>query len=346
MHGRVILAPRNDRAEIESAWGALASLALPATGEGWQSIPVGAGAAVAMRAGRHAPGGEEAFLIDLVGTSTPSPGVLPQGGGFITETAAVPEGSGRWLCLSRRPTASLEIFTTMIEDVVGTVHASVDSSPMVLVRTVLDRVHAWQLFMDQAPGGRLSEERELGLIGELHVLSDLLKKGHPVLDACFAWTGAKGGLHDFRWPSGALEVKSTTATGSFPARIGSLDQLDDAIVSPLVLVAIRATLSHTGVRLPDHVAGVRSLVGGHPAASLALGERLISAGYHDSHAQLYSRRIRVVETRCFLVDSKLARLVRANVPSPVVAASYTLDLDSVATPSTTLATAFETLGLI
>ena len=109
------------------------------------------------------------------------------------------------------------------------------SNPPTILRALLDRVRAWQVFMDRSGDGALSPEAEVGLFGELVVLGEVIRQGVPPIVACESWEGPGGGLHDFRWSTGAIEVKATAAVGSFPARIGSLAQLDDSEIQPLFL---------------------------------------------------------------------------------------------------------------
>ena len=57
-----------------------------------------------------------------------------------------------------------------------------------------------------------------------------------------AWQGPLNGLQDFFIGTGAIEVKATIAPQGFPAKISSLDQLDETQRQPLFLAGVRLAL--------------------------------------------------------------------------------------------------------
>lgn len=46
---------------------------------------------------------------------------------------------------------------------------------------------------------------------------------------------------------GAIEVKATMSSAGFPVKIGSLEQLDDSVASPLFLAAMRFSRGEDGL---------------------------------------------------------------------------------------------------
>jgi hypothetical protein len=331
------MADRSDRDELTEAWRALAGQHEP----GWQTIAVCAGARCRFLAGRSHTNAE-ALLIEVA--SVPSPGHLPSGRGFLVESVQVPPATTGWLALSRRATGSLELFTAMAEDIIGTVErsAAVSQSPLAVF---LDRVRAWQAFMDRPGDGPLTPAEELGLVGELHAVDEVIRLGVPGVLACEGWVGPSGNLHDFRWGAGGIEVKSTLSEGSFPARILSLDQLDSTKVFPLFIVCARLHLAAGGTGLPARVAQVRQALAGQPAAAAVLENRLLEAGYRDAHEPSYTRRFALVELRCLAVDDSLARLIHGSVPAAVLAAEYVLNLDAPGAAVVPLRQALSALGV-
>jgi hypothetical protein len=81
----------------------------------------------------------------------------------------------------------------------------------------------------------LSPESEIGLVGELTLLRVIIDAGVPPVTAIESWVGPFDGVQDFNLGTGSLEVKATLSMTGFPAKIGSLEQLDDFVRQPLFL---------------------------------------------------------------------------------------------------------------
>lgn len=330
--------------EIEAVWRALSG---NQSTPGWHSIELLNTGSCRVRAARHSPGNEEAVLVGFSKTRIAPNTQLPQGRGFRMERAALGDvgGAYQWLSIVRQPAGSLELFAAVASDICGLVFSLESLSEDVVYQRLLGRVRGWQEFMRRGTEG-LSAEAELGLVGELHVLRDLLDEGMPLFTAVEGWKGPLDGLHDFRLGSGAIEVKSTLAAEGFPIRIASLDQLDDAQCSPLHLCALRFAQDDAGVSLPDLVTQMRERLE-HDSAALGMFERgLGHVGYLDMHADSYTRRFSVVEARLHLVNGDFPRLTPCGVPPAVRRASYDLDLGLVPAGKDDLAAVLAQLGAV
>lgn len=310
------------------AWGSLAG---DDQESGWRTIPIDAAGTVLIRAGRRFPGNEEAVLFHFSTASIPATEALPNGQGFSVDRADPHNDGSMWLALTRRPNGSPELFGLMACDVVGALDASAadggDQSR--LARVFLGRVRAWQEFMRK--GARaLSPEAEIGLVGELAVLTAIMAAGVPSHVAIESWVGPLDQAQDFEIGTGAIEVKATISTLGFPARIGSLEQLDDAVRQPLFVAGVKLKQLAAGHRLPDFVEAVKISAAPDPEAARAFSERLVAAGYFDSHADTYIRRFEVVGIHNMEVGPGFPRLVRSSVPEAVTRAAYDIDLDKAA----------------
>ncbi|WP_312955368.1 PD-(D/E)XK motif protein [Stutzerimonas nitrititolerans] len=330
--------------EIEAVWRALSGNQSTA---GWHSIELLATGSCRVRAARHSPGNEEAVLVGFSKTRIAPSSQLPQGRGFRMERAALGDvgGTHQWLSIVRQPAGSLELFAAVASDICGLISSIESLSEDVVYQRLLGRVRGWQEFMRRGTEG-LSAEAELGLVGEIHVLRDLLDEGMPLFTAVEGWKGPLDGLHDFRLGSGAMEVKSTLAVEGFPIRIASLDQLDDAQCSPLHLCALRFAQDGAGVSLPDLVTQMRERLE-HDSAALGMFERALDhVGYLDMHADSYTRRFSVIEVRLHLVNGDFPRLTPCGVPPAVRRASYDLDLGLVPAGKDDLAAVLAQLGAV
>lgn len=293
---------------------------------GWLGIPVAPAGVCELMAARRFPGNEEALLARFPTVRLGSSERLPEGKGFEV-VRADPFGDGRtWIALSRKESGSPELFAEMVGDVAGAMDADAGEGETAVLRTMLRRVHMWQQFMSRG-AGPLSPEAELGLAGELYFMARLLDAG--VLPDCVlrGWVGPDDAPQDFLLGDGAIEVKATMSSSGFPVKIGSLEQLDDAVASPLFLAAVRFVRGEGGATLPEMVSEVGRRLGDEPGAIDYLRERLMVAGYAEAYAGQYSRRFEPKESRVFSIVEGFPRLTSGVVPAGVTRALYEINLD-------------------
>ncbi|GGK94396.1 PD-(D/E)XK motif protein [Mangrovihabitans endophyticus] len=186
-------------------------------------------------------------------------------------------------------------------------------------------------------GGGLSAERQTGLFGELLFLRSCMAAGAAgsVVDA---WKGFEGNEHDFVFPTGCFEIK-TTRTERRRHRIGGLEQLTPLPQTPLWLVSVQVTSASTatGRTLGDLIDVVRAAAGG---ARGRLDAGLTQAGWRDAERSLYPDPLvtRSIPT-AYRVDDGFPVIDRAVVaracvrPELIVDVDYTIDVTSL-TPDT------------
>lgn len=314
---------------------------------GWQAIPLPLAGSVNVQAGRRSPDNAEAILLGFPSVRLNPGEKLPAGQGFSVELADSDRTFQLRLALTRRAAGSSELFAAMVCDVVGALDeaASAGSDETKLLQVFLGRVRAWQEFMRKG-SQPLSPEAEVGLVGELTLLRAIVDAGVPAISAIESWVGPLDGIHDFEIGLGALEVKATLSTTGFPAKIGSLEQLDDSAREPLLLAGARFRQTETGQVLPELVAEMRDVAAGDAEAVRLLSERLIAAGYFDAHMDRYVRRFNLVDTRVVEVKDGFPRLTPGRVPLGVTRASYEIDLDRVAGPNMSTLDALKKFGVI
>lgn len=309
--------------EFVLAWKSLAGAS---DEDGWRSIPVSCADSCVLMAGRRFPGNEESLLLHFPSVKIPVAEKLPEGYGFTVERVD-PHGEGKtWLALTRRESGSTELFAAMVRDVAGVMDSEAASGEDRLLRVFLGRVRTWQEFMRKGAQA-LGPEAEIGLIGELHFLEAIVEAGVPAPLAVEAWVGPLDGIQDFEIGTGAVEVKATVSTAGFPAKIGSLEQLDDSIRQPLFLAGVRFSQKESGLNLPEFVEAVRQTFNGDPEAKRVFAERLLAAGYLDVHAERYPRRFVPAGIKIFEVVDGFPRITPGTVPAGVKRVMYEIDLD-------------------
>ena len=324
------MALRNEHA-LRAAWRALAA---PGTGEGWRTIPVGPHGPCRILAGRHFRGAEEAVLIGFPPTTTvPDDMRLPRGRGFRVEVVRdrMPADTLSWIAIVRQPTGNESMFAKMADDVTSLLQGP-EAGDRPFLRLFTGRIRAWQAFMEHDHDEILTSAAEIGLVGELLVLRQLLEAGVAQPSAVEGWAGPLDGLHDFTLGTGAMEVKATVASAGFPAVVGSLDQLDDALVNRLYLVGVRLSLEMPGCTLPETIADVRDRVSDDERTRADFDDRVLQAGFLAGSAHRYQRQFRHVHTSVFPVGNGFPRLTPSTVDRAIRSARYELDLDLLGVP--------------
>lgn len=177
---------------------------------------------------------------------------------------------------------------------------------------------------------RLSSEKQLGLLGELHVLRHLVGSiGEH--DALTAWVGPGSEEHDFVLSDVDLEVK-TTMSESRRHMIGSEKQLQRSGSQDLWLVSVQVTAG--GVA--DQAFSLNSLIDDLAKRlddRTAFEDGLESVGYRHADRDLYTASYVMRSTpRAFIVDDDFPCITRTmidqQVPNPALvgAVSYRVDL--------------------
>lgn len=326
------------------AWSSLTS---SETEPGWQAISLPSAGPLQVRAGRRSPDNAEAVLVGFPTARLAASDKLPEGQGFAVERAD-PEGNGRlWLALTRKSAGSAELFAAMACDIVGALDDAVAASndEGKLLRVLIGRVGAWQEFMRKGMQA-LSPEAEIGLIGELTLLRAIIDAGVLPAQAIESWVGPLDGIQDFVLGTGALEVKATLSSTGFLAKIGSLGQLDDTTRQPLFVAGARLRQTENGLNLPAIVEAMRLRINGDVEAKRLFAERLLAAGYVDSHADRYPRRFEQTETRVVQVVDGFPRLTTGTVPAGIMRVMYEIDLDKAPGDNVGAEEALKKLGVI
>lgn len=325
---------------LARAWRALAR---QEAGEDWRFVHLTGVGAVSVEAGCHFPLGREALIVSFPGSWPVNPARLPEGKGFdvvCIEGQTVLAGKTA-IALVRRPEGSPDIFAIMVVDVLRTLEAAASTANRDMMEAFLERVREWQSFMARTHRP-FPPDAQIGLLGELWMLRLLMDTslGAGALDC---WQGPLRAAQDFHVRGGAIEVKSTVRTGSFLARINSIEQLDGDR-APIFLCAFRFEETTDGISLVDLVHELRERFG---LAGVQRGfEALMMVmGYLDEHAPLYGRSLSLKDVRAFRSEGAMPRLTRAAVPPAVRSAAYVLDLDALEVPSVGLSELINEFGL-
>jgi hypothetical protein len=232
------------------------------------------------------------------------------------------------LLIEKKSGADLSLFSTMVLDVCLSLHSCSSLPEAVLINQMMLRIKSWQDFMERGTT-KLSPQSELGLIGELSCIKDMINLGGDCELIIEKWVGPLRAVQDFMFDVGVIEVKTTTSPDFFDAKINSLDQLDETIVSPLFLLGYRLVESTDGVSINDYVNKNRGLLINFPEFLHKFNSRLVAAGYLDNHSAQYTRKFVCQELLIWEVDSVFPKLSKSNTPQAIFKANYRIHLEEI-----------------
>lgn len=328
--------------DLISAWSALRQ---KESHEDWRFAHLGNAGILKIEAGYREPGGLECISVTFPVGAEIGSAALPSGSGF--DAVLVSQDSSKTMGLSialvRRAEGEASMFQLMAVDVLRSLQSGPASSPALLLERYLRRIRDWQEFMARSGRRPLSPEKQTGLMGELLILKTIASTRAGPRAAVIAWQGPRHAAQDFHIGSGAVEVKSTIARGSFAATINSMEQLD-CERAPLFLVACRFAEDAAGSTLPELVSELRAVAKNHDI-SREFEALLIFADYYPEHEPAYSRPLHLVDLRCFPVDEEFPCLRKSTLSPVLTSARYVLDLDRFEGASMEIAEMFTSLGI-
>lgn len=273
------------------------------------------------------PSGRPGLLVEGIGAERPSEGRIPKCRGvrLIHEvTASTPRRTV--LRVALEDARLRDIFAVLSADLVDAVR--VETTATAALRRCIDRLSMWQGLFERLPAEGLSEEEQRGLFGELAMLEGPLLEALGPLAAVTAWTGPDPSNQDFTHEGTAIEVKTSLAKRHARLVITNERQLDERPHRLLLLAYLRLDESAAhGMTLPVLVGRCRGLLQSDPTAARAFDDRLVTGGYLDVHAPLYTGSWQVSATKFFEVRDAFPRLTEANLPPGVGDIRYSIIAD-------------------
>lgn len=198
----------------------------------------------------------------------------------------------------------------------------------VLVESVVDQLRAGASFRHAvsealvslkdllSSRNRLTEEKTLGLIGELLVLQHVIGAVGETA-AIESWLGPHSEEHDFGFKHFDAEVKTTKSEQRVHV-IGSETQLEASPRTPLCLISIqvtRAGIAAQGFTLPILIAEIRSSL---DQSRRTFDAALEGLGWRDTDSDLYSVRYQLrSRPRAYLVDDEFPAITSGRLDAVV-----------------------------
>ena len=266
----------------------------------------------------------EALLLEVSTPSLAGISEYPQSVGF--EVSGEPLEPGRFgrtrLLLTLTHARFRDVFRSLCEDITRSLSSA--SSEPEAVRTFVSRLARWQAFLRRHEPEGLSREQRRGLFGELTFLQSLLSQPISGAAAVGAWKGCRGANHDFQFPAGSVEVKTTSASTPHSVHINNVSQLSDQGLNALFLHVITVEENDGGaISLPELVQMIRTELDGKAVEEFE--ESLVESGFLDIHQDAYaSPRYSIRSKRFFQVSDGFPRLLPAALPSGVEDVKYAI----------------------
>jgi len=173
-------------------------------------------------------------------------------------------------------------------------------------------VELWRALL--AKRKRLSDEQEIGLVGELYLVRRLVKAlgADPALSS---WRGPYAEEHDFGFPGFDVEAK-TTRSERRRHWINGLTQLVPTQGRPLWLVSVQVTrggLGDSGRTLPHLIDEVRRLLIG-ASAQARFDSTLSKLNWSDDQRDLYRQAwVLRTEPRSYAIDMTFPVMSSASI---------------------------------
>lgn len=328
--------------EINLVWN---SIQTAEGSTGWNTAAIISSHPNKFRAGRNFPDKCEALLVGFSDNEHLQTEKLPEGLGFHVKQVTFDNDGLTWLALTRSPKGNIDLFSAMVSDVLNAILAVNSADQIPDKRLFLSRIRAWQEFMRKG-ALPLSAENEVGLVGELILLRRIIEAGVSFETAVISWAGPHDSLRDFELGYGGIEAKTTIAASGMTANIGSLEQLDDANCKPIFLGAVKCVLSESGQTLAELIADFKTLFEMHPIALYEFDNRILAAGYLDTHSHEYHRRFSLRQLAVLEIDENFPKLTHSTVRTGVISARYEINLEPLLNQDVGLINALKKLEMI
>lgn len=131
------------------------------------------------------------------------------------------------LIIMLKEKTALRQFRIFCEDCVDTIKKKSITAPDDILEALVTVVNKWVELFDDNKKKKLSKTSEIGLIGELLIMKQVMMTAISPTDSLLSWTGPKRHEQDFSFNSNLIEVKCQLASKDKAFMISSLEQLDD-----------------------------------------------------------------------------------------------------------------------
>lgn len=256
-----------------------------------------------------------------------APRRLPKLRGLQVETRSPDVGPHGLLVIRLLEREQREIFHRLCLDIVEATHAA--KSEEEAIERFLGRTWRWHRLLRSGRDGRLTEEEQRGLAGELRFLGMHLFPTVGIAVGVRCWTGPLDSPKDFEIGGVCVEVKARRGTATPYVAVASEHQLDSNGVEVLFLYVAEVTVAtedKSGLTITELAEEIRSMIAAQePAAIDLFEERLLSIGF-DWEDDYSDKRWVKGREHVFEVREGFPRITASMVPGGVHNLRYSISL--------------------
>ena len=230
------------------------------------------------------------------------------------------------LCINLLNEEYREVFHILAEDICQVLICQ--SSTKVGILAVFERIQKWQKLLHQNGPKGLSDEKQVGLFGELKVLHDLFLNHLSAREAIEGWVGPKRADQDFQFDDLSVEVKTSRSSLPDFIRVSNERQLESRNHEDLILVLLSVCDDQiTGVTLPQLVEQIEASLNERVCSTFK--DRLFNYGYLHAQKHLYQDQSYAFN-HCsyYKVDDGFPRIISDGLPIGVNNVKYKVNVDA------------------
>ena len=241
----------------------------------------------------------------------------------------VPDADGPAILMFRlKEREQREIFLRLCEDVISATRLA--KTEKEAVELFLARTWRWHRLLRGGQDGRLSDDEQKGLIGELRVLQHILIPCVGVQAAVRSWTGPFNSPKDFEIGEICIDAKARRGAATPFVEISNEFQLDTEGVSTLILSVLEiasATIEdEKAVTVTTVAQGVLDEVQEKDSSAVEIfEERLLVAGF-DWSDDYSDRRWLLGAEHLYIVSDAFPRVTPGMYPTGVSRVRYSISL--------------------
>lgn len=269
------------------------------------------------------------YLFILEG-AMPANGFPRQGpAGIELTTHDLGYGKAR-LTLTLIDSELVELFRALCIDLLKATESLTEKNLTNGMAIVLERLRRWQDMLSKRRTNILSQQKIIGLVGELLFLRDLLLPKMPLNTAINTWRGPYGDEQDFVINAVIFEIKTQMVTTDRRIQISSEDQLD--ITSGRIILCQQGlgpslSAADEARTLNQLVEEIGAILAGNTTSYDLFQLGLIEAGY-ESRPE-YDELLWLLTDRIFYdVRDEFPCIIRSDLPEGVEQVKYCLRVDS------------------
>ena len=208
-----------------------------------------------------------------------------------------------FLTLILKNETNWEIFLQLCEDLMISAKAVKSNR----AKNIHSRLVRWQTFLKNE-NYNISEEIQIGLMGELIFLNEYLSKYVSLEQAINAWVGPEKEKQDFRLKGISIEIKSFMDNKQDQVNISSVEQLNNND-NNLYLCTMGFKSSDSGETLEDYCKKIQKRIYEECPSILSVFEDLLmSYGYYLHCKYDNLKQLSQYKNSCYIVNNKFPKI--------------------------------------